>query len=187
MNLFDIMRAAGGGNAFAALAPKYGLSEDQMAKAVEAFMPAFSSGLKRSTSDPLGLMQFMQKLSGADYLRAFQNPLWAGSEGRGRGDEALNFLFGSRDVAQGVAKQASALTGIATEKLAEMLPTLASMTFGGLAQQAATANPAARRHAEGLPRRAGAQGGEGSARSLRRGAGAAREGSRSRHPRRRPS
>jgi hypothetical protein len=141
MNLFDIVRNAGGGNAFAALAPHYGLTEDQMRKAVEAFLPAFSAGLKRSTADRFGLMEFMRRLAVADYFSAYQNPAWAWGEGRKQGDDALAFLFGSAEVADAVARQASAFTGIAKEKLSDLLPALAAMTFGGLASQAAAMNP----------------------------------------------
>ena len=141
MNLFDIMRAAGGGNAFAALAPDYGLTEEQVTKAIEAFLPAFSAGLKRSTADPLGLMELMRRLSMGDYTRAFENPGWAWREGRREGHDALAFLFGSPAAAEAIARQASVFTGIAQEKLAELLPAVAAMMFGGLAQKSAAANP----------------------------------------------
>lgn len=141
MNLFDIMRQAGGGDAFRQLASQYGLSEDQIAKAVQAFMPAFSSGLKRSTGDPLGLMEFMRRLSAGDYLRAYQNPDWAAGGGRGSGEDALKFLFGSPDAARALAAQAAAFTGLGADKLTEILPALAAMLFGGIGRQSAAANP----------------------------------------------
>jgi hypothetical protein len=141
MNLFDIMRQAGGGDAFAELARQFGLSEEQIGKAVEAFMPAFSAGLKRSTGDPLGLMQLMQKLSMGSYPEAYRNPAWAFGPGQQPGQEALSFLFGSPEAVRALAAQAAAFTGLSPDKLAAMLPALASMVFGGLAQQAARANP----------------------------------------------
>ena len=141
MNLFDIMRQAGGGNAFSQLATQYGLSEDQVAKAVQAFMPAFSSGLKRSTADPLGVTEFMRRLAAGDYLRAYQNPHWATGGGRGGGEDALKFLFGSPDATRALAAQAAAFTGLGADKLGEILPALAAMMFGGLARQSAAANP----------------------------------------------
>ena len=187
MNLFDIMRAAGGGNAFAALAPQYGLTEDQVAKAVEAFLPAFSAGLKRidcRSARPDGVH------AKALRRRLFRAPIRTrpgrGASGLSRGNDALNFLFGSQEVAQGVAKQASALTGIATEKLAELLPALAAMTFGGLAKQAAATNPVLDGMLKSFRARAGEEGRKGPARSLRGGAGAAREGSRRRRHAPRP-
>jgi hypothetical protein len=141
MNLFDIMRQAGGGDAFARLGGQYGLSEEQITQAVQAFMPAFSAGLKRSTADPLGLMEFMRRLATGGFGQAYQNPAWASGAGRPQGEEALSFLFGSPEAARAIAAQASAFTGLAQDKLAELLPALAAVMFGGLAKQATAANP----------------------------------------------
>lgn len=141
MNLFDTIRQAGGGNAFSALAAQYGLSEEQIGKAVQAFMPAFSAGLKRSTADPLGLMEFMRKLAQGGYPQSYQNPAWAFGAGRPQGEDALAFLFGSPEAARALAAQAGAFTGLAPDKLAAMLPALAGMMFGGLAQQSTASNP----------------------------------------------
>jgi hypothetical protein len=137
MNLYDIMRSAGGGHAFAALARQYDLSESDVAKAVEAFMPAFSVGLKRGTSDPLGLMEFMRRMALGDYARAYWDPAEAGREG----EEALAFVFGSPEVARALAEQAAAFTGLAQQKVRELMPALAAMAFGGLAEQSKAVNP----------------------------------------------
>src|SRR5687767_5733598 len=163
MNLFDIMRNAGGGNAFAALAPHYGLSEDQMEKAVEAFLPAFSAGLKRSTADPFGLLEFMRRLATPEYMRAYLNPESARTAARAPGEDALTLLFGSPEAARAVAGQASAFTGLAQETMNALMPALAAMTFGGLAKQATAANPILEAwlrqvRAEPTPQAAGAQG-----------------------------
>ena len=141
MNLFDIMRQAGGGNAFSALGQQYGLTEEQIRRAMEAFLPAFSAGLKQSTADPFGLMQLMQRLGAPDYTRAYRNPDWAAGAGRPEGEAALAFLFGSPEAARGVAEQASRFTGLALEKLNELLPAMTAMMFGGLAEQSRRANP----------------------------------------------
>ncbi len=141
MNLYEIMRGAGGGNAFPALAAQFGLSEEQVGKAMEAFLPAFSAGLKKSTADPLGLMEFLRRLAVPDYMEAYRQPAKFFGGGRGKGDDALGFLFGSPEMAEAVARQASAFTGLAQEKLAELMPAMAAMMFGGLAEQARTANP----------------------------------------------
>ena len=141
MNLFELMRAGGGGNAFSALAAQYGLSEDQVARAMQAFLPALSAGVKRSTDDPLGFLEFMRRLASGDYLKAYQNPGWAAATGRRQGDDALAFLFGSPDAARRLAGPAAAFTGLAQENLAELLPAMAAMMFGGLAQQSAATHP----------------------------------------------
>jgi len=141
MNLFDIMRGAGGGSGFSTLGSQFGLSEEQVARAVQAFLPAFSAGLKRSTADPLGLAEFMQRLAQGNYAQAYQNPFLASDAGRAQGNEALAFLFGSPDAARAVAEQASAFTGLARDKLLELLPAVTAMMFGGLAEQSRRANP----------------------------------------------
>ena len=141
MNLFELMRAAGGGNAFSALAAQYGLSEDQVARAMQAFLPALSAGVQRSTDDPLGFLEFMRRLASGNYLKAYQNPGWAAATGRRQGEDALAFLFGSPEAARMLAGPAAAFTGLTQEKLAELLPPMAAMMFGGLAQQSAASNP----------------------------------------------
>lgn len=141
MNLFDMMRQAGGGDAFSALGRQYGLSEDQVTKAVQAFMPAFSAGLKQSTADPFGLTEFMRKLGSGDFARAYQNPASAFGAGQTQGKDALTFLFGSPEATQAIARQAAAFTGLAQDKLQELLPAVAAMMFGGFAKQATAGNP----------------------------------------------
>jgi len=141
MNLFEIMRGAGGGSGFSALASQFGLSEEQVARAVQALLPAFSAGLKRSTADPLGLAGFMQRLAQGNYAQAYENPFWALGAGRAQGSEALSFLFGSPEAARAVAEQASAFTGVGRDKLQELLPALTAMMFGGLSEQMRAANP----------------------------------------------
>ena len=141
MNLFDTMRQAGGGNAFASLGSQFGFSEEQIARAVQAFMPAFSTALKRATADPAGFMEFLQKLALGGYPQAYQNPVWAFGAGRPQAQDAFAFLFGSPEAARALAAQAGAFTGLAPDKLAEMLPALTSIVMGGLAQQMAALNP----------------------------------------------
>ena len=141
MNLYEIMRSAGGGDAFAALAKQCGLSEEEIAKAVAAFLPAFSVGLKRNTADPFGFMELMRQLALGGYAQAYRSPGWAFGAGRREGEDALAFLFGSPEAGRAVAEQAAVFTGLAQEKLKDLLPALTAMMLGGLARQSAAANP----------------------------------------------
>jgi hypothetical protein len=141
MNLFDMMRQAGGGNAFADLAKMYGLTPEQVAKATEALMPGFSAGLKRSAYDPFGLMQLLQSMALHDYTRAYRNPAWASSNGQREGEEALSLLLGSQEVAKKTAELASAYTGLAQDTVRQLQAPLAAMTLGGLTEQSSAQNP----------------------------------------------
>ncbi len=136
MDLFDIMRAGGGGKAFQAMASQYGLQPDQVESAMEAFMPAFSTGLQRNTADPMGLLKFMQAISTGQHGNYYDDPQSAMSGlGIDEGNAILGHLFGSKDVSRAVAGQVNAATGIGQSILKQMLPTIASMMLGGLFKQ----------------------------------------------------
>lgn len=62
-NLFEMMMQAQDGSAMDTLGKQFGLSQEQTEQALELMMPAFSNGLKRNTSDPMALMNFMSALS----------------------------------------------------------------------------------------------------------------------------
>ncbi len=141
MNLYEMMRSAGGGELFSSMARQFGMSEDDVRKAVEAFLPAFSAGLKRKTSDPLGLTEFLQRLASPDYLRAYSSPEWATGAARARGEEALRLLFGGPDAWRALVDQAAAFSGVSQDRLGALFPSLAAVMMGGFAKQAAAANP----------------------------------------------
>ena len=136
MDLFDIMQQAGGGKAFQAMASQYGLQPDQVQSAMEAFMPAFSTGLQRNTADPMGFLKFMQAISTGQHANYYDDPQSALSGlGIDEGNAILGHLFGSKDVSRAVADQVNAATGIGQSILKQMLPVIASMVLGGLFKQ----------------------------------------------------
>jgi len=138
MNLYEMVSTAQGGKALQSLAQQYGLSPEQTAAAVDALAPAFSHGLKRTTSDPAGFAALLQALSSGGHGRYVQNPAEAVSaSGIADGNGILGHLFGSKDLSRAVAQQASSATGIDAATLRQMLPSLASMVMGGLFQQTA--------------------------------------------------
>lgn len=135
-NLFDIVMNAGNGQAVQAMMRQFGLNQAQMTSALEALLPAFSQGLKRNTADPYGLGAVMQAMMAGGYGQFFSNPAAAFTPaGMSAGNAVLGQLFKSKDLSRAVASQAAAATGIGQEILKQMLPALATMLMGGLAQQ----------------------------------------------------
>ncbi len=135
-NLFDIVMNAGNGQAVQAMMRQFGLNQAQMTSALEALLPAFSQGLKRNTADPYGLGAVMQAMMAGGYGQFFTNPAAAFTPaGMSAGNAVLGQLFKSKDLSRAVASQAAAATGIGQEVLKQMLPALATMLMGGLAQQ----------------------------------------------------
>lgn len=132
-NLFELMNQAQGGNAMANLANQYGLSQQQMQKAMEALLPAFSLGLERQAATPTGFEQLLNSFGQGQYAGYYD------SDGDGipdtartSGNDVLAQLFGSPDMSRAVAQQAAAMSGISDSILKQMLPVIATMLMGGL-------------------------------------------------------
>ncbi|MAY61796.1 MAG: hypothetical protein CML29_06260 [Rhizobiales bacterium] len=134
MPLYDMM--AQNSEAMKAMARQFGLSEAQVEQAMEALMPAFSTGLKRNASSPMDVGDFLQALAGGHHAEYFENMQKAFSPtGVEEGNGILSHIFGSKDVSRAVAAQAAAATGIGESILKQMLPVIASMVMGGLFKQ----------------------------------------------------
>ncbi|MEL6919478.1 MAG: DUF937 domain-containing protein [Pseudomonadota bacterium] len=137
MNMFDIFAQAQNGNAMSMMARQFGMDERQVETAVEALMPAFSTGFKRKTADPFGVSEFFETMTKAqghttyfeDMTKAFQ------PQGMQAGNELLGQFFGSKDVSRAVARQAEAATGVGQDILKQMLPVIASALMGGMYKQ----------------------------------------------------
>jgi hypothetical protein len=99
-------------------------------------MPAFSAGLKRSTSNPYDFVGLMQAVSSGNYARYFEDMNRAFTpEGISDGNNILAQLFGSKEVSRAVAAQAAQMTGIGQDIYKRMLPVLADTLMGGLFKQ----------------------------------------------------
>ncbi|MFB2602235.1 DUF937 domain-containing protein, partial [Rhizobium phaseoli] len=104
--------------------------------AMAALMPAFSAGLKRSTSNPYDFIGLMQAVASGNYARYFEDMSRAFTpEGISDGNNILAQLFGSKEVSRAVAAQAAQMTGIGQDIYKQMLPVLADTLMGGLFKQ----------------------------------------------------
>ncbi len=134
--LYDMMMQAQQGEAAKAMSRQFGLDTDQVTRAMEALMPAFSTGLKRNTGSPQDIGNFMQALAGGRHAHYFDNLSDAFSpQGIAEGNGILGHLFGSKEVSRAVAQQAALATGIGQDILKQMLPVLATTMMGGMFKQ----------------------------------------------------
>ena len=134
MPLYDMM--AQNTEAMKAMARQFGLSQAQVDQAMEALMPAFSTGLKRNANNPMDVGNFLQALAGGHHAQYFENMQKAFSpSGIEEGNGILSHIFGSKEVSRAVAAQAAAVTGIGESILKQMLPVIASIMMGGLFKQ----------------------------------------------------
>ncbi len=131
--LFDMMMQAQNGAATEAMAKQFNLAQEQATKAMAALMPAFSTGFKRSATDPYNFMGVMQDITSGSYAKYFEDMGKAFTpEGIIDGNNVLARLFGSKDVSRAIAAQAAQMTGIGQEVYKRMLPAMADTLMGGL-------------------------------------------------------
>jgi hypothetical protein len=134
--LFDMMMQAQNGAAMDAVSKQFNLAQEQATRAMAALMPAFSAGLKRSTSNPYDFMGLMQAVSSGNYATYFEDMGRAFTpQGISDGNNILAQLFGSKEVSRAVAAQAAQMTGIGQEIYKQMLPVVAGTLMGGLFKQ----------------------------------------------------
>ena len=134
--LFEMMLQAQNGMAMETLSKQFGLAQDQAAKAMAALMPAFSSGLKRSATNPYDMTALIGAMASGDYGRYFEDIGKAFTpKGTLDGNSVLDTIFGSKEVSRAVAAQAEQLTGIGQDIFQKMLPVIASTIMGGLLKQ----------------------------------------------------
>ncbi len=135
-SLLDMMLEMQNGDAVQQLSRQFQLSQEQTVTAMEALMPAFSTGLKRNAADPYGIANFFNALATGQHGNYVDNMMAAFKpQGVTNGNAILGHLFGSPDVSRAVAAQASALSGVSPDILKQMLPVLANLIMGGLFKQ----------------------------------------------------
>ena len=133
MNLYEMIAAAQGGQAMFNLGRQFGLSEQQSAEALRHLLPAFSTGLKRSTASPLDLSAFLNALNGGHHASYYDNvEAFGDTRTRDDGNAILDHMFGSKEISRAVAERAAQQTGIGAEILKAMLPYIASIIMGAL-------------------------------------------------------
>jgi hypothetical protein len=137
--LFDMLTKAQGGNAMEAMAKQFGLAQEQMQQAMAALMPAFSTGLKRSVTNPYDFSSLMTAAASGNYAQYFEDLTKAFSpKGIADGNNVLALIFGSKDVSRAVAAQAEQMSGIGQEVYKQMMPVVANTMMGGFFKQMAS-------------------------------------------------
>lgn len=133
MNLYDIMLGAQGGQAVNNLASQFGLSPQQTQAAIQAMIPAFSQGLQQTVQNPSGLGGVLGQMMNTAHAAGYSDPSQLGQAGQ-LGGNVLGQIFGSPQVAQQIGQQASQMSGVNPQIIMQMMPIVASILMGGLAQ-----------------------------------------------------
>jgi hypothetical protein len=136
--LFDLMMKAQNGDAVETMSRQFGLAQEQMTQAMAALLPAFSTGLKRTATNPYDFSALMAAISSGNYAPYFEDMSKAFSpQGISDGNAILGQIFGSKEVSRAVAAQAEQMSGIGQDIYKKMMPVVANAMVGGFFKQIA--------------------------------------------------
>ena len=136
MNILDAIVGAQDGAAVRQLGHSFGLDEGQAASAVAALVPALAGGVQRNMQSEGGLGSLIGALASGGHQRYLEDPgLLRAPAAVQDGNGILGHVLGSKEASRDVAAQAAAQTGLSPDLLKQMLPLVATMVMGALAQQ----------------------------------------------------
>ncbi len=133
MNLYEVMMGAQGGQGVNSLANQFGLSAQQTQAALQAMLPAFSLGLQNVAQNPTGFATLLEQMTNATNAAAYSNPAQAPAA-MNLGGAILGQIFGSPQIALQIGQQAALSSGVSAQAVQQMMPLVASMLMGGIAQ-----------------------------------------------------
>ncbi|MGO9744288.1 MAG: DUF937 domain-containing protein [Roseiarcus sp.] len=133
MNLYEVMMGAQGGQGVNSLANQFGLSAQQTQAALQAMLPAFSLGLQNVAQNPTGFATLLEQMTNATNAAAYSNPAQIPAA-MNLGGAILGQIFGSPQIALQIGQQAALSSGVSAQAIQQMMPLVASMLMGGIAQ-----------------------------------------------------
>lgn len=141
MDILNAIAGAQDGAAVRRLGATLGLDEAQAATALSALVPALAGGVQRNLQQDGGLGSLIGALTSGGHQRYLEDPAalqdaTAIQDGNG----ILGHLLGSKEASRSVASQAAAQTGLSPELLKRMLPLVATLVMGALAQKNGSAS-----------------------------------------------
>lgn len=137
VDLSALIQAAHGGDAISSIAQQFGISPDQASAAISALAPAIAQGVQNHMQSPEGLSQIIGHLTDPAHQAAYNDPDAAQSPAAaGAGGDLLGQIFGGSGAVGQIAQHISAETGISPDVLNQLMPVVASMAMGGVAQAA---------------------------------------------------
>ncbi|HUG62809.1 MAG TPA: DUF937 domain-containing protein [Methylomirabilota bacterium] len=129
----DLMNKAQGGQALDNIAAAYGLKRSDLDALTGTLLPVFQLGLQRTLRDMASPAPLGDLLDPDTFGAAFEDAHAAMSPAATEaGRMALERMFGSRDAARVVADQAAAITGVGSDVVSKVMPTLAATLLGGI-------------------------------------------------------
>lgn len=133
MNIVEMIARSHNGRGLDVLGGQFGLSREQTLAAIAELAPMVTSGVRRNTREPDGMVSLFEALSGGRHERYLEDDAAVQyDQVKNDGNAILGHLFGRKEVSREVAMQAAGTTGIGSAILKKMLPVIASMVMGAI-------------------------------------------------------
>ena len=143
MNIVEMIARSHDGQGLDVLGQQFGLSREQTLAAVAELAPVVTSGVRRNTREPDGMVSLFEALSGGGHERYLDDDNAVQYDtAKNDGNAILGHLFGRKEVSREVAMQAAGTTGIGGAILKKMLPVIASMVMGAIFKRMTGGAPA---------------------------------------------
>lgn len=143
MNIVEMIARSHNGQGLDVLGQQFGLSREQTLAAVAELAPMVTSGVRRNTREPDGMVSLFEALSGGGHERYLDDDSAVQYDTvKNDGNAILGHLFGRKEVSREVAMQAAGTTGIGGAILKKMLPVIASMVMGAIFKRMTGGAPA---------------------------------------------
>jgi hypothetical protein len=143
MNIIEMIARSHNGQGLDVLGQQFGLSREQTLAAVAELAPMVTSGVRRNTREPDGMVSLFEALSGGGHERYLEDDTAVQYDtAKDDGNAILGHLFGRKEVSREVAMQAAGTTGIGGAILKKMLPVIASMVMGAIFKRITGGAPA---------------------------------------------
>ncbi|MGD9544672.1 MAG: DUF937 domain-containing protein [Methylocystis sp.] len=131
--LDEILQSAQGGQLIANLAQSFGLTEEQIGRAIDALAPAIEVGLSNAAEEPQLLEKLLSDVASPQRAAAFDDPGAAQDiDAMAQSRQLLDDLYGSPAGAGQVLQVAARESGLRPDILSQLLPVLISVLLGGL-------------------------------------------------------
>jgi hypothetical protein len=153
VDILSVLRQAQGGEAITSLARQFHIDPATADAAVAGIVAELSRALERNTLNRGGVADLMQLLGEVGTDPHLEHGKSLGSpEIRDTGNVLLGEILWNKDRSRALAARVSRATGVDEESVKAMLPVVATMLVGGLAQESRSAIGDVMGKIPGLPR-----------------------------------
>lgn len=135
MNILDTILNSQGGQTVEKIASQFGLNTDQARETVQNLVPTLVNAAKSAISQPGGLQKLQDILQNGGHQEYLQNLSQAFSaDGIAKGRDAVTSLLGGSEAVNQIVTHLADKTGVAADKINDVLPGLANLVMGVFAK-----------------------------------------------------